>query len=167
MRRNRIVGFKCFDPQSFNTSCFKSHISPNTSNPVDYTFECHYGPIDWAPHPCLPGAICLSQGSWGLFPSTHGTQVTPSSFPSGHMLTRLLYLTKLNFLLHCLELHHQNRAQQSQSVFPMARFAYVPLYKNSLSLSFTERGLSLCFFHSTVSFRLPPSFPTSTGLSNG
>ncbi len=143
MRKNTIVRLKCFDPQSFNTSCIKSHISPNNSNPVDYTFECHYGPIHWAPHPCLLGAIRLSQGSWGLFLSTHGTQVTPSSFPSGHMLTLLLYLTKLNFLLHCLELHHWNRVQQSQSVFPMARFTYVPLFKNPFSMSLRERPVPL------------------------
>lgn len=78
--------------------------------------------------------ICLNRGSWGPCLSTHGTEVTPSPLPSGNMLTQLLYLTKLNFFLHCLKLHHQNRARESHSIFPVVRFAYMPLYKNPLPL---------------------------------
>lgn len=53
-------------------------------------------PLQW-----FLGGLCLF---------TYGTKVTPS-FPVGHMLTQPLYLTKLNFLLHCLGPHHQNRAR--------------------------------------------------------
>lgn len=107
----QLFSLKVVPPTVLNVSNTKSQISATISNPGNYTVECYYGLIHRAPHPCLLGAICLNWGSSGLCLSTQGTRVTPSSFPSGHMLTQPLYLTKLNFLLHCLNLHHQNRGQ--------------------------------------------------------
>lgn len=78
-------------------------------------------------------------------------------FSSRLRLTRLLYLTKLDFLLHCFRLHHQNGARESWSVFPMAPFAYVPLYKNPLSAFQRARALHLSFGSSEPSIH-PFSF---------